>query len=247
MLQSVLHVPSLDTPAWSVSAEWVANLLFPFLALLCLRRSWLWIGLSGLISLITLPILVHLPALINEPKRAGLLDIWNYETVYPALRCIADFMLGMIVFRVSRLNWIKQITALNWFAPILFCLILTLMCIKQADILIVVLFPLFILALISETNLVSRIIGSLPVYRLGELSYAIYLIHNQMNYFMLVLVKKLVALGVNYTGTYVLAMLIFAVIVIILAEFAYRFIEKPARNYINNFVVKKSTPVLAFK
>jgi peptidoglycan/LPS O-acetylase OafA/YrhL len=240
MLQSVLHVPSLDTPAWSVSAEWVANLLFPLFALLCLRRSWLWVGLFAIVSFATLPILVHIPALMNEPKRAGLLDIWNYGTIYPAIRCVADFILGVLVFRVSQLTWIKQLISFNWIAPILFILILSLMCIKSADVWIVALFPLFILALIPNTNLISRFMGSKPIYRLGELSYAVYLIHNQMNYFMLALAKKFMLLGMGYTLASVFSMLIFASFVILLAEFAYRCIEKPARNYINSFAPKKA-------
>ncbi len=244
MLQSLLHVPSLDTPAWSVSAEWVANLLFPILALLCLRRSWLWVAILGVISYVTLPVLVHLPALMNEPKRAGLLDIWNYSTVYPVIRCIADFILGIIVLRVSQLTWVRQLISFNWIAPVLLFVIIVLMCIKQADIWIVALFPLLILTLISDTNRVSCFMGSKLIYRLGEISYAIYLIHNQMNYFMLALTKKLMAIGFGYIMAYTVAMLAFATIVILLADLAYRFIEKPARNYINEFTTQNPKPLL---
>jgi peptidoglycan/LPS O-acetylase OafA/YrhL len=239
MLQSILHIPSLDTPGWSVSAEWVANLLFPLLALLCMRLSWRWIGLVAAIAFATLPFISMLPALIDEPKRAGILDIWNYETVYPVIRCIADFTLGIIVFRVSHLGWIKNITAFKFTAPILLLLILGLMTIKSADVWIVALFPVFILALIPGNNIVSRMLSTRPIYKLGELSYAIYLIHNQMNYFILALARQLESFGLSQTSAHVAAMFVFVGFVILLADFSYRLIEKPARHWINGFVIKK--------
>jgi peptidoglycan/LPS O-acetylase OafA/YrhL len=243
MLQAVLQVPSLDTPAWSVSAEWVANLLFPVLALLCLRRSWLWICLMAIISFVTLPILIGLPALIDEPKRAGLLDIWHYDTVYPVVRCVADFTLGIIIFRVSKLSWVKRLTSLSWLSPVLLCLILIFMSIQQADVWIVALFPLFILSLVPDNNLVARFIGCRPIYKLGELSYAIYLIHNQMNYFILYFAKKLESIGIDKLSANAFSMFLFSVFVIFLANLAYRFIEKPARSQINSLAARKPSPV----
>ena len=238
MLQSVLHVPTLDTPGWSVSAEWIASLLFPFFALLFLRRSWMWAILGAVIGLITLPVLVHLPALAHEPKRAGLMDLWNYETIYPVVRCIAEFILGVITFRVSQLAWVKQLISHDWIAPVLFFLILVLMAMRQADVWVVALLPLFILSLISRTNIVARFMGSKPIYRLGQISYSIYLIHNQMNYFMLSFARYLESIGVGQTAANTIAMFIFVAIVIVFAEMVYRYIEKPARNYINGFVLR---------
>lgn len=246
MLQSIFHVPSLDTPGWSVSAEWVANLLFPFIALVCLRRSWWLVALLAIFSLITLPILVQLPVLIDEPKRAGLLDIWNYGTVYPAVRCLADFVLGVVCFRVWQVNGVKQVFSYYWIAPLLTCLIVVLMAVKGADVWIVWLFPLFILALIPNTNWIARFMSSKPIYTLGELSYAIYLIHNQMNYFILALAKRLESIGMRDTLATAFAMLLFSGIVILLAVFSYRYIEKPARGWINNFTIRRK-PVVSYE
>jgi peptidoglycan/LPS O-acetylase OafA/YrhL len=244
MLQSILYIPSLDTPGWSVSAEWIANLLFPLFILVCLRRLWLWVILATIVAFATLAILIGLPALIDEPKRAGLLDIWHYGTIYPVVRCIADFMLGIICFRIWQLNWVKQLFLSKWIAPVLLIIIIALMSIKQADLWIVALFPLFILAVIPNNNLVSRFLGSAPMYKLGEISYAIYLIHNQMNYFMLYLAKKFEDFGMAHMISNILSMLLFATFVIVLSIFAYQFIEKPARNSINNLVISKSKLVL---
>lgn len=239
MMQSILHIPSLDTPGWSVSAEWIACLLFPLFALLCMRRSWSRIIAITIIAFATLPFLTGLPALIDEPKRAGLLDIWNYGTIYPVIRCLADFVLGMIVFRVSHLRWIKHIASFSATAPILFIAILGFMTIKQMDIWIVALFPLFILSLLSPSNVVSRMIGSKPIYKLGQLSYAIYLIHNQMNYFILFLAKQFQLMGLSEATAHLYSLFLFVILIIVLAEISFRYIEKPARNRINHFVIKK--------
>lgn len=230
MLQCLVHVPSLNTPTWSLSAEWIANLLFPFIAFLSLKRSWLFVAIMGVLAFITLPILTHLPS----PKRAGLLDIWHYSNHYPVVRCIADSILGIICFRVWQLHSVKRFFAFSWLAPFLLALIIGLMTIKTADIWVVALFPAFILALIPENNSVSKIMGSKWIYRLGGISYAIYLIHNHMNYFMIALAKYLVGCDVSQVLASLISIIIFSVIVIFLSDLSYRYIEQPARKWMNS-------------
>lgn len=232
MLQSLALVPSLNTPGWSISAEWTACLLFPLLVMLCLRRSWGLALLTAGLAFAILPILTILPALEDEPKRAGLLDIWHYDTAYPVVRCVAGFTLGMVTYRLAQTEWVRRITAQSWLSAVILAAILGLMSIKQADVWIVALFPLFILSLAPDDSPVARILGSGPIYRLGILSYGIYLIHNQMNYFMLELAKELESLGFATQTATAAATLAFVALVIILTEFTYRLIERPARNAI---------------
>jgi len=239
MFQSILHVPSLDAPGWSVSAEWIINLFFPLLALLCLRRSLKWTLLITVLAFAILPVITALPVLAHEPKRAGIMDIWNYTSVYPVLRCFADFVMGIMMFRLWKFDGVKKMIARHWLAPSLLTIIILLLMIKDADLWIVALFPLFILSLVSNTNKVSKWIGSKPIYKLGIYSYSIYLIHNQMNYFMLDLAKQLEVWGMNHLLANGLSMLIFASIVIVLANLAYHYIEMPARNWIKGFTSQK--------
>ncbi len=241
MLQSVLHVPSLDTPAWSVSAEWIANLFFPVLAFICLRRNVLIALLLAVFSFITLYVLIQLPVLMHEPKRAGLLDIWNYETIFPAIRCFVDFIIGIVIFRIWQYEFVQKLFSLVWVAPLFLLLTLFFMTIKNADFVIMTLFAFFILSLISQNNPVSFVIGSKPIHRLGEISFSVYLIHNQMNYFMLALARYLESKGMSFTMSNAFSIVIFVILVVFLADLFYRFIEKPARNAINNFVVVKQT------
>lgn len=244
MLQSLFHIPSLDAPGWSVSAEWIANLLFPFFIIVLFRLSRLWLGLVTIAIFCGLIILTSLPILAHAPKRSGLLDIWNYTTVYPVVRCVADFILGIIVFQASKFKWIEYLTALKLFSPILGCIIIVSMFFNKADIFIVLLFSFFILALIPNDNLASKFMRIKPIYRLGEISYAIYLIHNQLNYLILFFAKQLIFIGFDKNFANGLSILLFSLIVIGLSELSYRFIERPARDAINKFSFKQERPLI---
>lgn len=241
MFQTILHVPSLNIVGWSVSAEWVINLLFPLLALICLRRKWFWVVVIALASFCIFPILTILPALSHEPRRAGgLLDIWYYGTVFPVVRCFAGFVLGVVAFRLLQLAWIRKLISYGWVSFVLLLFILLEMSFKHADIWIVALFPFFVLSVSADDNIIARILGSKPIYKLGELSYAIYLIHYQFDSFMLFLAKKLELLGMTNITANFLSIFVFSILSVLIAGIAYCFIEKPARKLINSFVIKKS-------
>lgn len=242
MLQSLVGVPSLDAPGWSISAEWIASLAFPLLAFASLRQSWPRVLLLAAIALATLPILTVLPALANQPKRNGLMDIWHYSTVFPVVRCLAGFTLGVVSYRLSNARALQAITGQTWYTPTLVLAILALMCVKQADLWIVSLFPLLILGLSHDRGPLERLAGSAPIYRLGVLSYGIYLIHNLLNYFMLDVAEKLSQMGLASETASASATLLFGAIAVGFAELTYRYIERPARNGIRRVTVPQLAP-----
>ncbi|WJY15334.1 acyltransferase [Pectobacteriaceae bacterium CE90] len=232
MLQTIVGIPSLDTPGWSVSAEWIISLLFPILAFLCLKKSWTISIAVMIISFGFFPILTVLPALIDEPKRAGLMDIWHYGTIYPVVRALAGFTIGIVTFRVAKLPKVNVLIDKKWLSIVVLSTIIVSMAIKNADIITLLFFPLLIISICRENNLVSRVLGSAPIYYLGVLSFSIYLIHNQLNYFMLILIHQLQRYGFLEVTATVISLIVFISITIILAACSYKYIEKPARDII---------------
>lgn len=243
MLQTLVNVPTLDTPGWSVSAEWMASLCFPFIVLALLRRSWPANLLAMLGALLMLPLIAHSPALIDEPKRSGLLDIWHYGTPYPVIRCLADFVMGVIAYRALEFGWTRRVLGNPWFAGLIYLGTVVLMMFKHADILIVACFPLLILVLQAGNNLPARIIGGQPFYGLGVISYSIYLVHNQLNYFMHDLARALTQAGLGTNSATAVSIAVFACVAILIARLTYRLIEQPAMRYLRKARLSREVSV----
>ncbi|MEQ5052884.1 acyltransferase [Klebsiella michiganensis] len=232
MLQTLLGVPTLNTPGWSVSAEWVASILFPFISFLFQRYGWKLILLFFVVSILVYPFIAIAPALIHEPKRSGIMDIWHYETIYPVIRAVAGFIVGMVLFNISKLDIVMKIIMAPGLSLCMLLFIIFSMTFKNADFIIIALFPIFVLSLVNEKSLVGRLMSSKLIYRLGVLSYSIYLIHNQLNYFMLIIKSHILSEGINEQGATILSCILFALITILLSEITFRYVEKPARDYL---------------
>lgn len=232
MVQSLVGVPTLNTPGWSISAEWMVYLVFPWIVALCLNgKAWRPTVLF-LAALVFLPVMTDLDVLINEPKRAGILDIWNYETVFPVVRCFVEFTMGIIAFRMGAVPLVRQILGGNIAAGVLTLSLLVAMCIKPADILIVYLLPFFMISIAQGQNHVAKLLSIRPIYWLGQLSYAIYMIHDLMIYFIVASAKWLQGFGFSEHMAMSLFTLLFGLLVIALAQMAYTYLEQPARKYI---------------
>ncbi|WP_419759121.1 acyltransferase family protein [Acidisoma sp.] len=132
---------NLLAPAWSISTEAAAYLLFPVLVSIALFRSRTASYAAAAASVVALIALCIVP---NSTRGAGLLNIFSGNApAWPLIRCLAGFMLGLVAYRVSLriaaaqrglgmdLALLGALTAL-WLVP-------------DADVAIVVLFPLLIL------------------------------------------------------------------------------------------------------
>jgi peptidoglycan/LPS O-acetylase OafA/YrhL len=165
----------INSPAWSVSTEWFAYAVFPMLAPLMLReKAGLMLGLTGVVALLAIDMLL-------APKlglgRRGQLDIYYNYSVLPVLRCLAGFMLGMAAWRFGRLRAVRAVLGNAWAGPAALVLMLALMLGRANDLVVYPLFPLIVLGFHLGHGPVWRLFARGPVYRLGVLSYAFYLVH----------------------------------------------------------------------
>jgi peptidoglycan/LPS O-acetylase OafA/YrhL len=250
LLQSA-HIHNIFTwnvPSWSISAEWLAYLLFPFLV-----KPFSKFGI--LKTLLTFVIIFALYAglvFYIAPNRVQMfpflstaadLDVtfdWGFA------RGILGFILGMGVYRLFMNNVLKNTlgNGLVLFGIVLLYSVCTHF--NLTDFVAPLFFSLILLCAAYGSKNMNAFFSIPPLQKLGLWSYSIYLWH-----FVIILVvfeiqfwlltKPPVPGPPNYFGiTNPLVLLVlYVVITIIIGAVSYRFIEKPSRKWINNLGKKR--------
>jgi peptidoglycan/LPS O-acetylase OafA/YrhL len=179
MVQTWGFVQSLDQPGWSISAEWAAYLLFPVLLVPTMFRKPAvgWLTAAGCAA--ALAVLSALPASVVHGQHApdALLDLHRPWLAFPVLRCLPEFMLGILSYRLAATPAGAALGSSRWVAPALCLVILALLTMPRTDLAVVLLFPLLTTALASGTHLPGRLLASSSANMAGKLSYSIYLTH----------------------------------------------------------------------
>lgn len=226
MIQSWGFAPSLDGPAWSISTEWAAYLLFPMLA------GWTLFGrpraaaITGVIGAGAVVVMALLPS--PETARNGPLDI--YGPGISVARCVAEFSLGLIAFRLSSQPLTRRIAGASWFSLTLVALMAWLLTIHGSDLLLVALFPALVLALALGAGPVPSFFACAPVFLAGELSYAIYLLHQRFMRPRDILFAKL--LPITGPAAAITSAVILYTGLLVASWLAYRLLERPARSFV---------------
>lgn len=156
-----------NIPSWSISAEMLAYLAFPALAFLTLRLR----PAGALAAAYLLAVLLQLAR-----QRLGLLDLTN-ATADGAMRVIPSFLAGVAVARLVATA--RSLPRVPWAAAhAAFLLPLALMHLGVHEAAAVALFPAAVLlAALAERAHGPGILGSRAGGALGDLSYALYMIH----------------------------------------------------------------------
>jgi len=160
-------------PAWSVSCEWLAYLLFPFLALLLRRlatgrRAALWLGLEAVAFAV---------AYVFYFDR-GLdlrFDVGGFAHLAIA-RIGFEFTAGALAYRLLELTDLRHwrwsaIAACTLAAAVVFART------PARDLLLVMCAASAIIAAAFEETLVARLLSAAPLVWLGEISYSLYMVH----------------------------------------------------------------------
>lgn len=219
----VLAHDSFNVPAWSISSEWLAYLVFPGLALAARRLpSWLNAALIGLAVL----------ALALGRQHAGMRP-WTAATYdVGALRALPTFFSGVLIataigrsgptgptvladWRTVHALFVAALAALQFGAPDEVAIALLALVVAGA-------------ALAERRGLPTRLTSSV-MQRLGAASYAIYMIH------VLASIPVLLALrATSQLGSPVAAVAALATFALVLgvADILYRRFETPWRRRI---------------
>jgi peptidoglycan/LPS O-acetylase OafA/YrhL len=234
MVQTWGIAPSLDTAAWSISAEWAAYLVFPLLLVptLFLRPKWAW--LTAFICVVSLCLVVH--AAPTDPKQP--MHIIDPPFGLPVWRCLPEFAMGLLSYRVASGRFGQRLGASAWASPVLCAAVLLLLGVLYADLAVVALFPLLLISLASGNSLPARLLSSPVAMFLGTLSYGIYIVHQLMTPLMIWLHARLAAHGTAHPQT--IAAAAGLALTCPLAYAGYRWIELPGRRWLRHIFEGKS-------
>lgn len=231
-LLNVLRDPSVNIPAWSISAEWFAYLACPFVLWLVakVRNNWI---LLGLVVVIGLAYPLWWGRLVGGDGLHGASAI---------LRVMCDFVTGTILYRLytNRAFTIKMRHGADILFVVSFAALFALATLKFpfAYLYPVLAFFLYYLAL-SET-FVKKFFASRIMIFLGTVSYGIYMVH----YPVLELFAGLFSdyfYTVDPAGKQGVFWLCFAgmtATTIAAATALYYGVEKPCRNWVTRRLTK---------
>ena len=201
--------------SWSVSAEWHAYLLFPLIVLLGRRRF--------LFFTICPAMLIALAALSG----------WRFDGAtltygLPVLgRSLPEFALGVAVYHLYAVGWARDIWRSDRTFVVVCSLIVVLAMLWPTDIMIILLFPVLLLASASNGGRARSVLELKPLVFLGDISYSLYMTH----YIWMLTVFGLLA---NAPKTVQFAACI--AFSLIMATFVSRRVEWPARAFLRRLV-----------
>jgi peptidoglycan/LPS O-acetylase OafA/YrhL len=210
-------VVMLNPPAWSVSAEWYAYLLFPFMI------GPLWRCNGRIAAALCGALLIGLDIFIAASFGG---DLRHVAEGWSALaRALPEFVIGVITYRAFSDGGLAR----HWQSDATFVAIAVALLLAAAlpnDVVVVALLPPLLLAAVSNAGVATRLLNVRPLRWLGDISYSIYL--GQALAFSVVATLSATWVGpwLGLTGLRILAVAAtFAI-----ATLTYRAVEVPCRS-----------------
>ena len=247
----LLNSAHLDTvfkwniPSWSISAEWIAYLIFPFLVkpfskfnkvqtfLAIFFITLLYAGLVFWIS----PNKYILFPFLTAGRDLDLTYDWGF------LRGILGFTLGMCVYRLYVTNFLKSKIGSDFFLLIIVAVYSIYSHFNFSDVLAPHFFALIVLSTVYGSNGMNRFYRNSILQKLGDWSFSIYMWHIVL--FSVTMSIKIWIMNAppvdgppeppNYFGlTSTVGILsIYFVATILLGALSFKYIERPCRIWIN--------------
>ncbi len=242
---NVHHWFSWNNAAWSISTEWWMYVLFPFLVVpfyrIGHRGRWLLVAIcvmGYLIIMYLLQPITHIPAPMQfiRPFLAKTINVC-YEWGF--LRCLFGFVLGMVTYSFYKENRFSNLARPIWFLLFVILFFLSVH-FPLPNVVSVLFFPPIILGAAYGWAGLNRVLGLRIFQRLGDWSFAIYLVHQPIIYS----IELLTSLGKNTTTLPELPQAqnylinwgqaaAFLAFTILISWLVYTFYEKPMRRLIN--------------
>jgi len=216
---------SFNFPSWSVSAEWFAYLLFPFITLFLCRVRSVWLNLTLIAISLTC---LYLTCVISHETGIG----FTYHL--GLIRIGTEFITGCCIYNILKTQQ-KPLPGINLIGLAALILIPVLILQKVHDIWVVTCMALLLYALPMLSGWVKGIFANRILVFGGEISYAIYMVHalilHILNDTFYCFIPHL-----RWTPWETLGLsLLLLTGVILAATVLNRYIEVPARNAIRNY------------
>lgn len=224
---------SIIIASWSISTELAAYIVFPLLLAIAFRSRPIFACATALASVGALFIvsLIH-----YELPNHGPLDVFFDFSPWPMVRCLSEFTIGLVAFRISvDLKGRILPTPLRppISSPILLGLAAALLFWPGTDLVLITIFASLIVTIALDERPVRFWLATPMVVLLGELSYAIYLLH--WEFLRLYQVKPFLETFLGTLGAKIAADIFYFVLLFVSAWLCFTFIEKPGRRLIRRW------------
>jgi peptidoglycan/LPS O-acetylase OafA/YrhL len=250
LLMQSLHLfdtAPLNTPAWSLSTEWWVYMVFPLLAgpFFRLKGAGKVLTLAGIatlyLGLMYYLVPFHSDTPFTIPGKPSPPTI-NTLTDWGLVRCLAGFLLGMLFYELYRSGWGIRVLRSGWAFVAFAAGVAAAMHVGIHQLLIVGFFPFIILSAAYNGDFVKRALDTRPLQRLGDWSFSIYMVHVPILFsltaiYILPQNPKMfssfeVLMATKFPPGLPMCLLLVS-LTLVVAALTYRFIEVPARQYLN--------------
>jgi peptidoglycan/LPS O-acetylase OafA/YrhL len=214
---------SFNSPSWSISAELFCYILFPVLMFVATGVRPL---VLAVIVAISYAILAHawLPIWHERSQMYGA----NFD--YAMLRALPSFLNGILLAILFRLSADYRKKPVVIAGIVLFTVAVLILNFFAKPDLAIILFSLAILLTAVGESAFKQFPGASWLGRLGNTSYALYMLHE----LMIILVFKPLWIHLElHPAAFALFALACCIVLTIVADITYTFIENPARQLIN--------------
>jgi len=238
---------SWNNAAWSISTEWWMYILFPFLVKPLLNLKTPGIIVTILVCIAGyLAIMFYIQQFVTVPPALSFiqppkpLPTINVAYQFGFLRCLFGFILGMVVYLAYKAGFAKNVFGRSSTFLLLCAGMFTCLHFGVWDVLSVSFFPLIILSAAYGSISMNRFLGTKAMQRIGDWSFSIYMVHQPILYTTLSVVAyanpakpgTVPTPPTMLTGW--LICIAFIIFTLLIASLTFRFIEVPARMWINH-------------
>lgn len=227
LMQSPWYHRCWNFVSWSISAEWHAYLVFPFIALLLRNRS-----KEVLIALLCACCVAIVMFQYAAPK-ANITD-----TPWILWRVLPEFLAGMLLYRIRAARPIGSDGMVVTGAVA----IIALQIFGVDDAATILVMPLLLLGAANDETRFARALDWRPLRYLGEISYSVYMIQMWVQIATLTLLHELFPALPNW-----IASAAFVPLTILIAAPLSRFIEYPARDWLRHLAAPRISAPIARK
>jgi peptidoglycan/LPS O-acetylase OafA/YrhL len=231
-----LYIYPVIGVAWAASAEMGSYLLLPILMAFTLRKSAATAGIAVLAAFVAI-----YAVSVSGRGSGGSLDVVNGNSFYPLVRAVAGFTLGLAIFRFAEILDRLPMTVQDALVIGILMAMVAVGMFSRSDLPLYFLFIPLVAVLSRDGRMAQWLFGNALVYRLGIISYSIYLIHPL---FVSFAVRTWRRFGQSEEIYVAAAVACFAAIWL-LAELSYRFVEMPGRARITGALLPRRSDAAA--
>ncbi|WP_061028738.1 acyltransferase [Bradyrhizobium sp. CCH5-F6] len=214
---------SFNSPAWSISAELFCYFLFPLFVLLAGRISPLMLAI---IVALSYGILAHAHLPIWQERS----QMYGATFDFGILRALPSFLNGILLTVLFRLSSDYRKKPVAFAGIALFAVSILVLNVYAKPDLAIILFSLAILVTATGESAFARFPGSDWLGRLGNTSYAIYMVHEVL---LILLFKPAWHFFGLQPGMFPVFALVCCIVLTVVADVTYHYVEDPARKLIN--------------